>query len=354
MTRFVSFALAASASAIVCCGGSSASLNAPSGVEPDASATFSSNDAAAPSSKATPPTGATPGAPPMRMCTGDGTACTSGFGCCSGTCTSGACVGNVLGTAGASAPAGSAGGTCSAPGATCAMGPDCCSGLCEPVTGQAGVVQCLDACRADGVACTTAQDCCSLGCFGGVCTSKLCAIVGDSCAADADCCSGVCDPSTRQCNVDLANSRCRPTGEDCGKGPQSGCCGATKDDDLCDSEGRCGLPPGACRGQKATCTSNGDCCSNQCDPTTGTCVVTCAAAGATCVTGADCCTSSCTNGRCDAPPPAPQPGSGAPEAGPPTAPGAGCSAIGASCTDGSTCCSALCLAGFCDQPVILK
>ena len=87
----------------------------------------------------------------------------------------------------------------------------------------------------------------------------------------------------------------------CGKGPQSGCCGATKDDDLCDSDGRCGLPPGACRGQKATCANDGDCCSSHCDPASKTCTTVCAAASATCTTGADCCSSSCTNGRCDAP-----------------------------------------------------
>lgn len=161
-----------------------------------------------------------------------------------------------------------------------------------------------------------------------------------------------------QCDVDLANSTCRPTGEDCGKGPQSGCCGATKDDDLCDKEGRCGLPPGACRGQKATCAADGDCCSNHCDGASGTCTTLCAAASASCTTGADCCTSSCTNGRCDGAPPVTPPAGGPADDAEPGEPADGepgvpaCASIGAACTTGSSCCSALCLGGFCDQPVI--
>jgi hypothetical protein len=163
-----------------------------------------------------------------------------------------------------------------------------------------------------------------------------------------------------QCDVDLANSTCRPTGEDCGKGHNSGCCGATQDDDLCDQDGRCGLPPGACRGQTASCTANGDCCSNHCDPTSKTCTIVCAPAKGACTTGADCCTSSCTNGSCDPPqPPAPPPGNPGGDAGVGADGGGGgggvtppaCSVIGAACTSGATCCSALCLAGFCDTPV---
>jgi hypothetical protein len=221
------------------------------------------------------------------------------------------------------------------------------------VTGQAGVVQCRDACRGDGVACATAQDCCSLGCFGGVCTNELCAIVGDPCSANGDCCSGVCN-AQKQCDVDLANSRCRPTGEDCGKGPQSGCCGATQDDDLCGPDGRCTLPPGACRGQTAACTSDADCCSKHCDPASHTCTTPCAPSGGACTTGARCCTSSCTNGSCDTPVPPPPPGT-AGDAGTGTGPGDAappptpiCQAVGTSCTSNAQCCSSLCFAGFCD------
>ena len=360
--RLKGCAFAAAAATVLCCGGSNPTLAVPgdSGA-PDGSVDttlFGPDGAAATPGNPGAPTGDDASAPaaPTRACSDANAACTVGFDCCSGTCNGGMCAGSTLGGApGDGAPA--TGASCSAPAASCTTGPQCCSGLCEPMTGQAGVVRCLDACRADGVACATAQDCCSLGCFGGVCAAKLCDIVGDTCAADADCCSGVCDPTLHQCQVDLSNSRCRPTGEDCGKGPQSGCCGATKDDDLCDDTGRCGLPPGACRGQKATCTANADCCSGHCDPTGKTCVVLCTAAAGACTTGADCCASSCTNGRCDAPiPPAPPPSP--PDAGAPIVPAldAGtahaCDPIGISCTTGATCCSGLCLAGFCDQPVI--
>jgi hypothetical protein len=273
-----------------------------------------------------------------KACNPNDGACVKGFDCCSGTCASGLCQGSVSGEAGAS------GGTCTQPAASCTTSPQCCSGLCEPVTGQAGVVECKDACRADGVACASAQDCCSLGCFGGVCTSMLCAIVGDPCAASGDCCSGVCNAQS-QCDVDLANSTCRPTGEDCGKGPQSGCCGATKDDDLCGPAGRCVLPPGACRGQTASCAADGDCCSKHCDPGTGTCTTPCVSSGGACTTGGDCCTSSCTNATCDTAVP-PTPPGGAEAGAPPAQPV--CQVVGTSCTAGAQCCSALCLAGFCD------
>jgi hypothetical protein len=292
------------------------------------------------------------GAP--KVCNTDGQQCAKGFDCCSGTCNANLCVGSALG----SPVDGGAGGTgatgplsCDAPNAACKVSADCCSGLCEPVTGQAGVIQCRDACRADGVACATAQDCCSLGCFGGICTNQLCIKIGDTCAVNTDCCSGVCDPQKLECVVDQANSTCRPTGEDCGAGPQSGCCGATKDDDLC-VNGRCALPPGACKGLTASCTTGAECCNKNCDPTTHTCAlpVACVPAAGACTTGADCCTSSCTNGSCDAAlPPGAGGGGGAtlPDGAPaPTL----CDPTGASCTSAATCCSGLCLGGFCDVP----
>ena len=281
--------------------------------------------------------GAPDASPGSAGCRAASATCARGFDCCSGTCSAGACAGGAP----AITPGGSqgTGGACIAPSASCTTSPQCCSGLCEPVTGRAGVVECRDACRANGVACTTAQDCCSLGCFGGVCVDKLCAIVDDACAANADCCSGVCDPMTMRCGVDLANSTCRPTGEDCGKGPQSGCCGATHDNDLCGQDGRCVLPPGACRGQKASCADDTDCCSRHCDPASKTCTVVCAPIHAACKTGADCCTSSCTNGTCDGPRPPSVDAGSVPS----------CAPIGSACTGGASCCSALCLAGFCDQ-----
>jgi hypothetical protein len=299
------------------------------------------------------------GAPGPKACNGDGKQCAKGFDCCSGTCTNSACVGNVLGAADGGASGGGASGplSCGAPQATCKVAGDCCSGVCEPVTGQAGVIECRDACKADGQPCVTAQDCCSLGCFNNVCSAMICVKIGDTCKSDQECCSGVCN-SKGECDVDLANSTCRPTGEDCSSGPQSGCCGATKDNDLC-VNGRCGRPPNACEGLGATCASDTDCCNKHCDPGTKTCTlpVACVPTGGACATGADCCASSCTNGSCDAP--APLPGGGAGGGGgtggtlPDGAPAPGptlCDPVGATCTTGATCCSGLCLAGICDIP----
>lgn len=286
------------------------------------------------------------GAPGPNACNTAGGPCAKGFDCCSGTCNGGQCIGSVLGANpdGGSTSTGSL--SCGIPTADCKVSSDCCSGVCEPVTGEAGVIQCRDACRANGVACVTAQDCCSLGCFGGVCTAQECIEIGQNCTTNQDCCSGVCDTAdTHECVVDIANSTCRPTGENCGSGPQSGCCGATPDNDLC-VEGRCGFPPGACKGLHATCAADGDCCDKHCDLSTHTCLpaVACTPTAGACVTGADCCTSSCTNGSCDAPIP---PGGGGtlPDGGTAT-----CEALGTSCAASAQCCSGLCLAGFCDFP----
>jgi hypothetical protein len=300
------------------------------------------------------------GAPGPKACNTDGQQCAKGFDCCSGTCTNGACVGSTLGGTGDGGGGGGASGplTCGAPQAACKVATDCCSGVCEPVTGQAGTILCRDACKADGQPCVTAQDCCSLGCFNNVCSAMICVKIGDPCKNNQECCSGVCDPGKGECAVDTANSTCRPTGEDCGSGPQSGCCGATKDNDLC-VNGRCGRPPTACEGLGATCAADADCCNKHCDPATKTCTlpVACVPTSGACTTGADCCSSSCTNGACDAPAPLPPGAGGGGGAGggtlPDGAPAPGptlCDPIGATCTTGATCCSGLCLAGVCDIP----
>jgi hypothetical protein len=75
----------------------------------------------------------------------------------------------TVGIAGQGGAIGAGGGACQGAATDCTDNAQCCSGRCEPVTGQAGVVQCTNACFADGVACTKALDCCSLGCFGGHC-----------------------------------------------------------------------------------------------------------------------------------------------------------------------------------------
>jgi len=112
----------------------------------------------------------------------------------------------TVGTAGHGGNVGSPGagggvgpGACQAAATDCTENTRCCSGRCEPVTGQAGVIQCTNACFADGVACTKALDCCALGCFGGRCGGGLCKVESESCTANADCCSGVCHGG--QCKV---------------------------------------------------------------------------------------------------------------------------------------------------------
>ena len=208
-----------------------------------------------------------------------------GFDCCSGTCTAACASARRWGPP--AADGGAVGGSCGAPAAACTMGPRL---LQRPVRARDRRGRrrpCRDACRADGVACTTAQDCCSLGCFGGVCAQQALRDRRRHLRGQLRLLlRGLRPDARRSARSTSANSRCRPTGEDCGKGPQSGCCGATKDDDLCDDNGRCGLPPGACRGQKADVHERtADCCSSHCDAASKTCTTVCTATGGTCARG---------------------------------------------------------------------
>src|SRR4029077_15764845 len=108
--------------------------------------------------------------------------------------------GGTTGATGTGGSVGPGGGACQAAARDCTENAQGCSGRCEPVTGQAGVIQCTNACFADGVACTKALDCCSLGCFGGRCGGGLCKVESDACTANSECCSDICQGG--QCQVD--------------------------------------------------------------------------------------------------------------------------------------------------------
>ena len=72
-----------------------------------------------------------------------------------------------------------------------------------------------------------------------------------ACTANADCCSNICQGG--QCQVDLANRNCRPTGETCTSGSGRGCC-----TDVCDETvdpKRCRFGSETCRGEGAACTT---------------------------------------------------------------------------------------------------
>ncbi len=241
-----------------------------------------------------------------------------------------ACTGPNCGITGPGQPSGS----------ICTMPDECASGRCEPVTGQP-MEACLAACFSDGVACTRALDCCSTGCLNGTCGGQ-CSVVGDPCKTNAECCSNVCEAG--QCQVDMPNRDCRPTGEDCGKGSGSGCC------NTCNKEGRCDFGPDTCFAQGVACTSTAQCCHGEC--TGGKCVTPCVAQAGACTANGDCCSVSCVAGQC-APPPTIG-GGGASGVGGGSAVGGGattCTLTGDACTDATTCCSGVCFGGFCEAPV---
>ena len=231
-------------------------------------------------------------------CEAAGATCAHGIDCCGGTCTGGICQ-SIVGVT----PAGG-GNVCISPGAVCTSDAACCSGRCEPVTGQAGVLHCTDACkRRRRCLHHRRRIAVDLGCFGGVAATraKECTEEGGACKANAECCSDICGADGR-CTIDAANSRCRPTGENCSSGPQSGCCFATNNNDLCDKETqRCEAPPGQCHGNQAVCAADGDCCSGHCG-TDKKCFTQCVATAGVCKTGLDQAAAvAAPTARCDAP-----------------------------------------------------
>lgn len=237
--------------------------------------------------------------------------CTHPDQCCDNACVDGVCVEF---------------GACVGAGTDCTAAAQCCSGRCEPVTGQPGVRQCLNFCKLQGQACTAAHDCCSLGCVGGVCGTGPCTLEGEACSANAECCSNICGQDGK-CQIDPANSECRPTGEDCSSGPQNGCC------EICNEQtGLCEFGSSTCMPQGAACTSDASCCKGKCLPNGAgqtLCQTPCAADGNACTQDADCCGFSCVGGVCGPPPTA-------------------CTPIAGACTTNADCCTSFCLNGLCD------
>jgi hypothetical protein len=84
-----------------------------------------------------------------------------------------------------------------------------------------------------------------------------------------------------------------------------------------------------CSADGVTCEAAADCCSNNCDLSTSTCVRVpgqCGQAGESCTQGTDCCTFSCLGGACST---------------------AQCTQDGAVCAEDGECCSGTCAAGRC-------
>jgi hypothetical protein len=85
-----------------------------------------------------------------------------------------------------------------------------------------------------------------------------------------------------------------------------------------------------CAGAGNHCASDAECCSDRCDPRTGSCVagatVNCEAALAPCATSLDCCSLSCVGGQCSA---------------------QACTSDALACASNSDCCSGACAGGVC-------
>jgi hypothetical protein len=131
--------------------------------------------------------------------------------------------------------------SCSADSALCAQDSDCCSGSCRLADGICR--------RPQGSACVVDDDCKSEACHSGVCAG----LPGDACHTDTDC--------TTRCTSGTNNKCCALESSACVV--NSDCCGGADPSNgiACSSQGRCIL---VCKGETGLCSSNLDCCSNNC------------------------------------------------------------------------------------------
>jgi hypothetical protein len=250
--------------------------------------------------------------PATRACEENGAPCIVSAECCSLRCVDNVCL---------------AAGNCAGPMMTCTSRLDCCSGRCEPEP-FTRIRICTNYCLPAGAPCMLPFDCCSTGCHAGVCAAAVCAQVGQPCALPSDCCSGMCPPGGGTCMRDILAS-CGPTGESCGAGIITPCCG-----DTCDADsGTCMLGPGPCLENGSPCVEDEDCCHGACSPNANggkVCSAPCAPDGGACAASSDCCGERCT---------------GLPSACAPL--GVACRKLGSSCTAPSDCCSSQCIDGIC-------
>ncbi len=136
----------------------------------------------------------------------------------------------------------------------------CCSG--DGAGGGETPVDCNDArCNESGFQCGSADPYC--------CGDTICTGIEDGfnceidCGAPPVCGDTFCDPGEDQCNC-VADCGA-PSSEDCANGIDDDCDGLTD----CNDSDCSGDPACSCGGNRSTCTSNSQCCSNNCK--SGTC-----------------------------------------------------------------------------------
>jgi hypothetical protein len=246
----------------------------------------------------------------------DNTSCNGGAGiCCGGTCSTAACSGSGdcddgdLCTTDTCNNAGTCSASCSNDPVSCPPGEACnpSNGNCEP-----------QVCNNNGT-CDSGEDCnnCPADCISGGGGSPSC---GDgTCNGAEDClsCPGDCNgkqngnPSTRFCcnadgggagegAVDCSDSRCNAQGFSCGGTTDPYCCGdlfCEGAEDVCNCAIDCGSPGAEICGNGADddCDGQADCNDADCD---GDPACECGGNKAPCSQNSDCCSNNCRNGEC--------------------------------------------------------
>lgn len=146
---------------------------------------------------------------------------------------------------------------CNKRGAPCVDARDCCGSQgCSPSPSGGNSCGGVELCRFEGDSCDTDEQCCTEVCLSSGACGPLCKIDG-SCNEDKECCGKSCFEG--QCQ---APPSCSQLGESCAAIP---CC--DPEATTC-YQGEC---LAACFADAADCSSNTQCCSGWCEPTTFEC-----------------------------------------------------------------------------------
>ncbi|MBS2028036.1 MAG: hypothetical protein JST54_09055 [Deltaproteobacteria bacterium] len=247
--------------------------------------------------------------------------CQQNSDCDTGLCDTNAQVCQITNCAGSSNACITFGGTCASDGScqcfppaaiceSCFADTDCASGHCDATNGVCTTATCTGA---DATACTAAGGNCS----GSQCTCPT-AYLCDNCSTDADCVTGLCNPTSHQCDVvncfasDGGDSDCTSAGGTCTAGGNctcpapvlSGICGGCSRDSDCNAGLFCDTTNFSCNalgcsGSSAACTGAGFTCGGTTNlPDGGS-----STDGCNCLAGRICdfCTTNtdCVSGLCD-------------------------------------------------------
>ena len=151
---------------------------------------------------------------------------------------------------------------CATFGVACVGDTDCCSGICDPTTATCAVNVAM--CGAANTGCSSNTDCCSVSCVNSVCSGTQCVADNAACTTNGECCGGACGAGG---TCTPLNTTCKTDGNPCVGGAE--CCSQA-----CNASGHCG-PSSYCTQGGDSCAHDAECCGGICNIASGQQLGTC-------------------------------------------------------------------------------